>query len=130
MIDQLVDVRQPKLTLLTTIFLRAYRYFMTADDLLERLIYRYCSVPEYNVTNLESYKEHQVSVRLRVLIFLKNWITRFGSTDFGEKTLRTLSKFVKNTVYFTGNHNFAKQLSKLIDKCTKNSNSETCYDTD
>ena len=56
-------------------FLRSYRYFMKPDDLLEKLIYRYCAVPPYDAVSLLAYKQSQASTQLRTVVFLKYWIT-------------------------------------------------------
>jgi hypothetical protein len=43
-VNQLVDVREANVIKLTSLFLLSYRYLMRSEDLLERLIYRYCAV--------------------------------------------------------------------------------------
>ena len=118
MIDHLVDVREPNIVRLTSIFLRAYRYFMNPDDLLEKIIYRYCAVPSFDSPLLEPYKSHQLSTRLRTVVFVKYWLTNYSHCDFKSPlTFKTLKDFIEDIVIFTGYHSIGKQLQKLINQC-------------
>lgn len=118
-LDRLVDVREPNVVKLTSIFLLSFRYFMNSDELLEKLIYRYCSVPSFDVSHLSVYKAHQLSIRLRTVVFIKSWLTHYKFIDFkNEKTIETLSNFLKHIVLFTGNQFIAKQLLKLLNAPT------------
>lgn len=115
-LDQLVDINEQNLSKLRLVFLRTYRYYMKPHELLEQMIFRYCSVPSYDVPNLSKYKNLQTAKRLRVVVFLKAWITNHSSTDFiQEDIIESLRWFIEEIVSFCGNATFGKQLLRSME---------------
>lgn len=117
LIELLVDVRSRNITTLSSTFLRCYRYFMSTEELLQRIVMRFCCAPRLTDKEMQKRKENQNGVRLRVLVFLKYWISKFWEQDFAEadgKPCQLVLSFLENTVMHTSCHATATQLVKMV----------------
>lgn len=91
----------------TQVFESTYRSFMTHETLFTKLVERYIPpehIPETPALNL---------VRLRVIVFLKNWIEHCGP-DFPMNVMLSIEKFIDNQLCKGGHMNLAAQLKKMI----------------
>lgn len=91
----------------TQVFEATYRSFMNHETLFAKLVERYIPpehIPETPALNL---------VRLRVIVFLKNWIDHSGN-DFPMNVMLSIEKFIDNQLCKGGHMNLAAQLKKMI----------------
>eukprot|EP00026_Physarum_polycephalum_P000936 Phypoly_transcript_00937.p1 GENE.Phypoly_transcript_00937~~Phypoly_transcript_00937.p1 ORF type:complete len:870 (+),score=157.80 Phypoly_transcript_00937:977-3586(+) len=91
----------------TQVFEATYRSFMTHETLFSKLVERYIPpehIPETPALNL---------VRLRVIVFLKNWIDHCGP-DFPMSVMLSIEKFIDTQLCKGGHMNLAAQLKKMI----------------
>ena len=118
LIEILVDVRVTSIYEISLTFLRCYRYFMPAEELLERLIFRFCAIPRTKSSRVHEVKVKQISVRLRVVVFIKYWLTTFPQDFHPSKRIYSLlEEFIKSVVFKTGCLDIGKQLLRHLNNC-------------
>ena len=118
LIELVVDTRVNNIFSFSLTFLRCYRYFMSTEKLITQLVIRYCCAPSRVNTKLIPHREKQTSVRLRILVFLKYWITAC-SEDFidpNSPAYNLLLHFLCQTAVKTGHSDIVKQLLRVLGK--------------
>ena len=95
---------------------------MSAEELLEYLIVKYSSTPFYSKENEQrQIKIKQQTIRSRIVVFIKYWITTFPE-DFSpnNEIFRLIEVFIKNSIIQTGFLDVGKQLLKYLYKIKAN----------
>ena len=118
LIEIVVDTRVSNIFSFSLTFLRCYRYFMTTEQLITKLILRFCSTPPSAAKQLSVHREKQNSVRLRIIIFFKYWITACSEDfiDVHSPASQLLTNFLCKTAYKTGQCEVVKQLLRVLTK--------------
>ena len=103
-------------------FLLTFDYYLSARELLEKLIIRYCISPTNSIpTSMENHQfpefddlkiSVQIPQRSRVIAIIRQWISLHFKRDFHTKpeNLQRLIDFLTNTVALTGNLFDAKSI--------------------
>ena len=119
-------------TRIQKIFLLTFDYYLSARDLLEKLVIRYCTSPTnpilvssdiFEFPDFDDLKINvQIPQRLKVIDILRQWIDLHFKRDFHSKpeNLERLIDFLSNTVALTGNLTDAKSLYSQVRKYENN----------
>jgi len=102
-------------------FLMTFRYYMSAPQLLEKLVMRYCISPDPSRLDVTEFcSNEQRPTRLRVLVVLQFWIANYYDIDFVEPKHRDLLQaFINNIVSRTGHHAQGKEMLLLLEARAK-----------
>jgi len=112
--DIIMDVRVEKILELTETFLRCYRYFMSFEELLECLIQKYCNASPSTEKDYYARTNRLSSIRLRVLVLLKCWLSSYPSDFSLPITREWLIDFLRNAVLCSGHNDVGNQLLRLL----------------
>jgi hypothetical protein len=128
-VDELIELMTSDLceyhVQLQKVFLMTYRYFVSFQLLLQKLVMRYCIAPAAPLAfevdeapdgeELQSWATAQLSTRHRVLGMLHMWINEYYNVDFVDSRNRAmLLAFLSNTVVHTGFESKGRELMELI----------------
>jgi son of sevenless-like protein len=107
-------------------FLMTYQSFTQPERLLAKLIQRY-NVPkpeDLEEAKFDKWKQETVRpIQLRVINFIKKWMTEFFS-DFSDKVIGQLRKFIDVDLPRDGNDALAKTLNGTLAKQLKGASEE------
>lgn len=118
----------PLYDLVLRTFFMTLEYYMSSGLFLERLMLRYCIVPDAAlVRDLEKEapvllkRKHQTPVRKQVLKLLRYWLANFFFRDFflNAANLQMVTNFIGHTVVPTGNKGEGQALLKLIEQAVE-----------
>jgi hypothetical protein len=118
LIERLLDSRVHSAAISET-FLRCYRYFMSTEELLEKLVLRYCSSPSISHENWSAHREKEALVRPRVIVLLKKWLSTFPEDFQPIQLYKLLESFLLGPVAAL-KPEFSKQLLRLLESNCKN----------
>eukprot|EP01102_Stenamoeba_stenopodia_P019570 TRINITY_DN742_c0_g1_i1.p1 TRINITY_DN742_c0_g1~~TRINITY_DN742_c0_g1_i1.p1 ORF type:complete len:861 (-),score=153.82 TRINITY_DN742_c0_g1_i1:1728-4310(-) len=101
-------------------FLLTYRSFMTPQQLLERLVFRYCLTPSAAEVQLQLVKKKfQIPVQLRVLNVIKYWLENYAH-DFLEDGLAAKLDYFLTDIVAVMNNRYTVTLKGLLAKRLSN----------
>lgn len=100
---------------LPKIFITTFRIMMRPEELLERLVLIYCTVPNDTGSGEKTSEERKLApCRLRILNLLKKWI-QVHRYDFEDPAVSNLTNdFLNNTIKLTGYERVAENLQSML----------------